>query len=389
MSRLRIVALVARRDFMERLMSRAFQLSTAVIVLVVVGLVVAPSFFDTGAPSWNIGVVGDGDQALAEAVVQAAPEAGTTVDVVPLTEGAIGDALDEGDVDIAVNGGELTTRPQADPTLISAVSAVVGAIRFADAAAAAGLEPAQTSELLAASTVEVREHEPEGGEQANVGAAFIASVLLFVAIVTYGQWILAGVVEEKANRVVEVVLGAVRPHLLLAGKILGIGTLGVIQLLFIGVAALAARAAGGTIELPTGFGSVAWIVLLWFVLGYAFYATAFAASGSLVSRIEDAQNAAFPLTLVLMIGYFVAAFSFGGDNAVLRVMSLLPPFAPVTMSVRMAAGAAPAWEVALSIAGMLAATWVLIRFAGRIYAGGLLRGGGRTKVREAWTSAER
>jgi ABC-2 type transport system permease protein len=107
-----------------------------------------------------------------------------------------------------------------------------------------------------------------------------------------------------------------------------------------------------------------------------------------VSRQEDAQNAAFPLTLVLMAAYFIASFSFTGDNVVLRVASLVPLTAPMTMPIRMATGDAAGWEVMLSLVLMVTSTWLLIRLAGRIYAGGLLRVGSRVKLREAWRGAE-
>jgi ABC-2 type transport system permease protein len=384
---MRTIRLIAWRDFWERFSSRSFQISTAVILLIVAALIVVPRFFEGDAPTWTVGVVGDADPALQSSIEAAAPDEGTSVEVVAITAEEVEQAVGDGEVDIVVDGSELTTAPRTDPTIVATVSAVVGTFRFAEAAEAAGLDPAATADLLAATEIEVTELEPEEGEEGNVGAAFIASILLFVAIVTYGQWILNGVVEEKASRVVEIVLGTVRSHHLLAGKIIGIGSLGVVQLVLIGIVSAIALSAGGRFEIPAGLGSVAWIVMLWFVLGYVFYATAFAAAGSLVSRIEDAQNAAFPLTMVLMVGYLTAAFSIAGDNPVLQVMSLLPPFAPVTMSVRMAAGTAAPWEVALSIILMILAIWLLLRVAGRIYAGGLLQGGRRTKVREAWTSA--
>ncbi len=129
-------------------------------------------------------------------------------------------------------------------------------------------------------------------------------------------------------------------------------------------------------------------VVFWFILGYAFYATAYAAAGSLVSRQEEAQNVAFPLTIVLTAAYLIAAVSIGGDNAVLRVTSLLPPFAPMTMPLRIAGGDASVVDISVSILLMVGAVYVLIRVAGRVYSGGLLRTGGKVRLRDAWRSAE-
>ena len=131
---------------------------------------------------------------------------------------------------------------------------------------------------------------------------------------------------------------------------------------------------------------LAW-AFVWYILGFAFYAVAYAAAGSLVSRQEEAQNAAFPLTMMLMAAYFIASFSITGENPVLRVASLLPIFALMTMPLRIAGGDAAAWEIALSLTLMVMATYGLIRFAGRVYSGGLLQGVGRVKWREAFRAS--
>ena len=142
------------------------------------------------------------------------------------------------------------------------------------------------------------------------------------------------------------------------------------------------------LEIPDAAGKVLIWAFVWYLLGFAFYAVAYAAAGSLVSRQEEAQNAAFPLTLMLMAAYFVASFSITGENPVLRIASLLPMFAPMTMPLRIAGGDALAWEVAVSLALMVLTTYGLVRLAGRVYAGGLLQSGSRLKWREAFRASE-
>jgi ABC-2 type transport system permease protein len=175
---------------------------------------------------------------------------------------------------------------------------------------------------------------------------------------------------------------------LLAGKVLGIGILGVAQVVLIGVIAMSLMPLQDAFDVPAAAGSVLAWAFVWYVLGFAFYAVAYAAAGSLVSRQEEAQNAAFPLTMMLMAAYFIASFSITGENPVLRVASLLPMFAPMTMPLRIAGADAAAWEIAVSLLLMIVVTYGLIRFAGRVYAGGLLQGASRVKWREAFRASD-
>lgn len=384
----RAVRLIAARDFRERVTSRAFQLSTGITLLMVLAFVLIPTFLDdAAAPTWRIGIVGEVPSALESQLLAAAPD-DTTIHVETLADTAAAEAaLADDGIDIALDGGEVLVEDGTDPQLTTLLSATVSAGTIAQRAAEMGVSQVELAGLLAA-PVTVRNIEPADKDaEDNRNAALLGTIVLFVSIVTYGQWILIGVIEEKTNRVVEVVLGTVRPHVLMAGKVLGIGALGLGQLLLIMGVVIAGISFSDT-EFPTAATTIFVTLVVWFVLGFIFYATAYAAAGSMVSRQEEAQNAAFPLTMLLMAAYFVAAFSFTGDNPLLRVGSLLPPFAPMTMPLRMATGDAAAWEVALSLALMVITTYLLVLLAGRIYSGGLLKTGKKVKLREAWTAAE-
>jgi len=390
MSALRTIRLVAIRDFQERLRSRAFQISTAFTLLFVVAIVLVPAFFSGRSVHWEIGVVGLDADRLAAAVGAAAPDNAVVKATTYPDEDAAIAALDDGDVDVVATPERVVVTPSTPTALSGALAGAIGLERLVSRAAELGVDPDALASLLAETHVPVEQVSPATAADAeHLAAAFFASVLLFIAIVTYGQWILLGVVEEKANRVVEVVLGAVRPRHLLTGKIIGIGLLGLVQLAILAGAAAIAGAAAGTSPIPAGFGAIVGTVTLWFVLGYALYATAYAAAGSLVSRTEDAQNVAFPLTLVLMVGYFAAAFSLGGPGVVVRIASFVPVWAPVTMPVRMVAGTAAPWEVLISVALTLATIYLLTRMAGRLYRGGLLRTRAKAGLREAWASGGR
>jgi ABC-2 type transport system permease protein len=388
----RHVLLVAARDFRERIGSRAFQVSTGLTVLLIAAFILAPSLLGAGeSPTWRIGTVGSPPDGLIPAVAVAAPDPDTVIEVEELASILeLEEALRNGEIDAGFTDDVVYSGDDSPDELVAVLAAVAGSLDLAERAGDLGLDPDEIRDLLGGNlqVVEVSDGDGARDSTGNRAFAFFGVIFLFISIVTYGQWILIGVIEEKSSRVVEVVLGAVRPHHLLTGKVLGIGALGLGQLLVVGVVALLLVRQSTTFELPTAAASAAATVIVWFLLGFAFYATAYAATGALVSRQEEAQNAAFPLTLLLMVGYFIASFSFTGDNPILRVASLVPPTAPMTMPIRMVAGDAALWEVVVSLALMVAVTYVLVRLAGRIYAGGLLRTGGRIKMREAWRSAE-
>lgn len=393
MSPARTLFLVARRDFMERLKSRAFQISTALTVVLVLAAVILPQLLGNGNVEWRVGVL-DVDPITMEVAMTALQGEAEPVEVSAIRATSRQDALellDSGKVDVLVVAGEgVITSGGTSRALATLAAASLTAVELTTRAERLGLTPNQVAQLLAIDQPPITslggdvEEDTQGAET----LALFATILLFVSIVTYGQWILIGVIEEKSNRVVEVVVGTVPPRLLLTGKVLGIGLLGIIQLVVIGVVAFVALRATGTADLPDTTGAVAAAAVFWFLLGFAFYATAYAAAGALVSRQEEAQNAAFPLTLILMSAYFLATFSVTGDNPIIRVAALLPPFAPMTMPLQIALGRASGVEIAVSSILMILGVYLLLRVAARIYRGGILRSGGKVRINEAWRSSE-
>ncbi len=384
------ILLVAQRDFRERITSRAFQLSTGITVLFIVALILVPTFLGgDDIKQWSIGVVGDAPQGLTVAVDTASGGAATTDTISFGSRPDAEAALEAGDIDIAVDTqGAIVVDGDTEDQLTTAVVTAMASIEIAARADELGIKVTELADLFTGGYEVESVTGEEEPDEANRIFAFFATVILFMSIVTYGSWILIGVIEEKTNRVVEVVLGTVRPHQLLAGKVLGIGVLGVAQVVLIGVVAITVMTIQDTFEMPAAAGSVLAWAFVWYILGFSFYAVAYAAAGSLVSRQEEAQNAAFPLTMMLMAAYFIASFSITGENTILRISSLLPMFAPMTMPLRIAGGDALAWEIAVSLFLMVIATYGLIRFAGRVYAGGILQSGGRVKWKEAFQTTD-
>jgi ABC-2 type transport system permease protein len=228
------------------------------------------------------------------------------------------------------------------------------------------------------------ENEDEGGE----GVAFVASLILYLQLIMYGIAVASGVVEEKASRVVEVLLATVQPRAILAGKILGIGALGLLQLALTAVVGLAAAGASGAIELEGGDVGTLAVVLLWFLLGYLVWSSLYAMAGVMVSRQEDLQSSTTVLTILLVIGYLLAFPAIDDPDGGLAVAaSIFPLFAPIVMPLRVALDAASAVEIAASLALLVASVAVLVPLGARLYERSVLRMGKPMKVREAWRAA--
>jgi ABC-2 type transport system permease protein len=223
----------------------------------------------------------------------------------------------------------------------------------------------------------------------NAAIAFVGVLLLYGQLFGYGIWVASGVIEEKASRVVEMLLSAIRARQLLLGKIVGIGVLGLAQLVFIASFAIGLALLTGALKDvgATALGAVG-LVIGWFILGFAFYATLFAAAGSLVTRMEELQNVIVPINLTILVSFFISIGALQDPNGRLQVIaSLLPTSSALAMPVRIVLGAAPGWQIALSLTLLVGSTILLVPLAARLYSGAVLRTRGRVKIREAWRSA--
>jgi len=213
-------------------------------------------------------------------------------------------------------------------------------------------------------------------------------LLLYGQLMGIGIFVAMGVVEEKSSRVAELLLSTVRPTHLLAGKVIGLGLLGLGQLLLIALLGLVAAGASGALEVEEDLLVAVGLALAWFVVGYAFYGAAFACAASLVSRQEDLQSVLTPLQMLLLVGFFL---SFGvaaePDGTLAVVSSFLPPVAPMIMPARIAVGEASTVEIVGAFVVTLLAAALLIPLAARIYSGAILRTGAAVKLRQAWSAA--
>ena len=164
-----------------------------------------------------------------------------------------------------------------------------------------GLSESATRQVLEPEPLKAETLSGDDDEEQKQFIALAAGILLYMQLLTYGLWVATGVVEEKSSRVVEILLSTLSPRALMAGKIVGLGLLGMGQLLLVVAVGIALALATGSLEPNAGDISPALLVLLWFPLGYALYASLYAATAALVSRQEDLQSATTPLTILILV----------------------------------------------------------------------------------------
>ncbi len=377
MSRRRAIWLVARRELLERGRSRAFLFSLILSVAIIFAGVFLPTLIGNAAEAQHLGIVGSPPAGLVENVRSSAKIAGLTVTIEPVSDVATGDA--------ELLGGSLSAVLVVPPdgSLPSYVVKGRSNPLLQQVVAASFTQPPQ---------ITLRQLEPpDPNRDVSFVFANVGVILLFISIFTFGTWVLTGVVEEKQSRVVEVVLSTIEPRDLLIGKVLGIGVLGLVQLVVMVSVGLGAGVATNRFSLPSTTGSAIAMLFVWFILGYAFYSTALGVLGALASRMEEASNASSPISFLAMGGYFFALFVALNDpsGTAARIASFIPPVAPMVVPLRAALGAIEPWEMAGSALVMCAAIWALFVVGGRVYSGAVLQTGARMRLRDAWRAAGR
>ena len=180
-------------------------------------------------------------------------------------------------------------------------------------------------------------------------------------------------------------LSAIRPKQLLAGKIVGIGLLGLGQMIVIASFAIGLATVTHAIDVPRSAIGGAFLDFGWFLLGFAFYASLFAAAGSLVTRMEELQNVIVPINLTILVSFFISVGALQDPNGLLpTIASILPFSSALAMPVRIVLGAATGWQIALALVLIVASTLLLVPLSARLYEGAVLRTGARVKIRDAW-----
>ena len=383
--------LIARREYLTRVRSRFFLIGTVVLMVLLAGYIVLQALvINRATTTVKVGLVGAA-QVLAQPLKAAGAADKVTVETHVVQDVTSGETqVRDGKLDLLVSG-DLTAlvvevKEQLDPTMTATLTGLAQQAALTQALSASSVDPAAIESKVASAGIHLVTLDPNAAQrtQRQVVGIFVAA-LLYVALLVYGQLVAAGVVEEKANRIIEILLSTVRPRQLLFGKVVGVGLVGLTQLVILAAVALIATNATNAISVPViGFTAVAG-GLLWFVLGFLIYALVYAAGGSMVSRQEDIGAVTTPITM-LIIGTYLAFFWVlaNPDNPVAIGLSIIPPFSPVLMPARMATGDAQAWQVVVAVVLALAAIVALNALAARIYSNSVLRIGTRVKFIEAW-----
>jgi ABC-2 type transport system permease protein len=384
--------LVAGREVAERLHSRLIWAMTALTTLFVVAMIVIPALVQQPAQPTVVGLVGPSTQALGPALQVIARAAQVNVKVVDVANstGARSD-LQHGSIDVALSvdahAAVAEVRGSAgyfhvetlSPTMQAVLQATVNQAHQRRVFAESGVPLATVRAALTPVPFSIKTlQSPPKDQEGRDAAALATGFLLYISLMLYGGAVATAVAQEKTSRMAEVMLAAVRPSQLLTGKVIGIGVCGVGQLTIAVVAGLVANVAVQSANIPSIVWALLPTMLLWFVLGYALYGFAYAAAGALVGRQEEVGFVGMPLMLPIIGGFFLVYAAIADPSAWwIRLLSFLPPLAPILMPARLALGFVAWWEIPLAVLIMLLAVYGMARLAARIYAPALVHGGTR------------
>ncbi len=416
--------LIARREYVQRVRTRAFGLSTVVLAFVAVAVGLSPIAvraldreavtrisIHVTAPDLRVDPVAATNTVLNAGALSAGDVGRRSYGVTLATDldkarAAVRDGRSSGVLIVGrAADGRLTFQFAADVSPAGRLATIVklAAVWLAiqDGLERAGLGPSTGEgpyERFDVVPVKPATGGPPPGEIQSFGQSLVATILIiliFITVMTYGMWIAVSVAEEKNSRVMELMLGAATPAQLLAGKVAGVGAAGLTQYGVIVGTAVAALGVQRPVEAlllgdrATEGGPFSGLTvgvlaafLCFFVLGFTLYALLYAAAGSLVSRQEDTQQVAMPMIVLAMIGYFAASIALQSMEAAwVAPLSYVPFFAPYLMVGRITMGRVEPWEVGLSIALLVGTIAVATWAAARIYRAGVLLYGQRPGLR--------
>lgn len=382
--------IVAKRELKTRLLAKASIISTLIfVVLIAGGIQVVGHFMNSDNVETTVIGVSEETEPLGE-LAQELDHSGLTYLVLPEADAT--DLVGSGEVEMYIGGtaqqpvfmfdggpdsGLLATGSEAAERflLLSSISPD-DAQALEQALASFAPEVVDVNPVTAARDLDV----------VKIATAFVLISLLLFALIQSASLIIVGVIEEKASRVVEILLATIRPAQLLAGKVLGIGIMALVQVVVFAAAGIISAVAAGLVDLSEiNIGVSALSLLGWFFLGFALYVSLFGGLAALVSRQEDAGVVTTPLIFGMMIPFYLAIYLIPNapDAVATKILSYIPFFAPFMMPVRAAFDAAAAWEIWLAIGLCLVTIPAVIWFGGRVYARAVLHTGGRVKLADA------
>jgi len=384
------VRLIAGREVRTRLRSKGFLWMTAVFVVAVVAGGFLLSLVQGSDQASHVGI--EPSAAAVEAPLKAIAtgmDLDVTTSIVAKDVGT--EQVRDGSLDLllvsAGDGWAAVVKDSVSPTLSTVLTSLAQQMALTGQVTSLGGDPATVAQAVAAASIPAQPLEaPAVVDGAQVVAAYVVGILLFLSLMTCGQMISQGVVEEKSSRVVEILLSNVRPWQLMTGKVLGIGAVGLVQVALVVAAGVGSSLAFGLLDGSTiALGATALWALVWFVVGFAMYSLLLAALASLVSRQEDVGSVTSPVMGLMVVPYVVAVSIAPWDphNTLVTVLSWVPFCSPLVMPVRAALDAASTPEMLGALALNVVLVPLLVWLAGRVYANAVLHTGGRVRLSRA------
>ncbi|HET6708934.1 ABC transporter permease [Amycolatopsis sp.] len=390
------VGLVASREISTRVKSKAYRISTVVTLLLIVAGIFLLKLLSGGGADSKVGFTA-ATAAFSAPLTAAGKALDENIETTQVADEAAGRAqLADGSLDALLTGDGRSVHVQVkkdlDGKLANVLQMLSQQVAVTQQVAALGGDPVRFQAAVAsAKFIEdppLEEPYDYNGQQLVLG--IIAGVLIYMSLLLNGQSVAQGVVEEKTSRVVELLLSTIKPWQLMAGKVLGIGVVGLFQMVVIGVVGVVTALATDvlTISVSAAVGTVVWLVV-WYLLGFFLYSIVFAALGALVSRQEDIGGATMPAMMLVIAGYAIGISVLPSDpgNTFVEVLSVIPVFSPTLMPMRLAMGGVPVWEAVVSVGLVVLMIPGLIWFAARIYRNAVMRTGAKVKLRDALRAA--
>ncbi|MEC3954207.1 ABC transporter permease [Nocardia sp. CDC153] len=376
--------LVARREIAVKLRDRNFLISTAVTIIAIVASLAISGFLSGRSETIDV-ATGPGASEVVDLAGQLAHAANAKVDFVAHEAAdatAVEQRVRDGGVDAGLvpqpGGWRLVGKTAKNDKAATYVAAAAQQLAIQRNAAAAGISPQQ---LASGGAVTETVLEPDAVDPGLAKAAgFVIAFLFYLSSVLFGLSIAQSVVEEKQNRIVEILASAIPLRQLLIGKVIGNTAMALAQLaLFVGAGLIGLAAIGKGDQIARIGGAAGWFIVF-FVVGFLALASLWAVAGALATRTEDLQATSTPLTMTIMIVLFAGIFLSG---TALRIASFVPLVSVVAMPGRLAAGSAAWWEPIVALVIMACAAYGTVVGAETIYRRSLLQTQGRLTIRQA------
>lgn len=395
--------LVAKREFITRARGKGFLFVSALMLIAAIGAPIATSYipaFTESAAEITI-AVDDAPEGFQEMVRSVA---GGVFEVEFVEAGLSGDTLDTALLEREITADVVIEDASSTPTFVwrlrknAEIESLIGVsytrLAIGERAQELNLSEQNVGELLEPVDYNNRIADPMARsrvesvkEEIRSGVATIGLFTAFLIPQIFGQFTMLSIIEEKSSRVIEVVLSQVRTTTLLAGKIVGLSALGLVQVSLIFVAFVGSLLTFKSIEVPASVWRFVPIYAICLIFGLFMYVTLFALIGSMISRQEDASQVIMPVLLPLMLGYFTGQFAVHGDadHPFVQLTTWIPLTSPMLLPVRVAKDAITSIELVGALFIQFITTATLMWLAARVFEFTLLRTGSRVTWRELFS----